>query len=115
MHGSLSWPRCGHRRACRVWPPTCGPGKATPTARSPSTRRGGTVGGAQNPRSTCSPMKLHRQTGLWARRDALVRRELVAARQIPYTAQVSEHLVRTRWGDYVQVLRLGGVSFESAD
>ena len=60
-------------------------------------------------------MKLQRPTGLWARRDALIRREFVAARQIPYTAHVSEHLVRTRWGDYVQVLRLGGASFQSAD
>jgi type IV secretion system protein VirB4 len=60
-------------------------------------------------------MKEHAKNGLWHRRDALIRRELSAERQIPYTAHVSEHLVRTRWGDYVQVFRLGGVSFMSAD
>ena len=46
---------------------------------------------------------------------ARVRRELTLASQIPYTAQVSEHVVRTRAGPYVQVLRLGGVSFECSD
>jgi type IV secretion system protein VirB4 len=60
-------------------------------------------------------MKQQRQAGLWSRRDALIHREFVAGRQIPYTAHVSEHLVRTRWGDYVQVMRLGGASFQSAD
>jgi len=48
-------------------------------------------------------------------RQALLRRELSAARHIPYAAQVAEHLVRTLAGDYVQVLRFGGASFESAD
>src|ERR1700730_3619029 len=48
-------------------------------------------------------------------RDALLRREFLESTQIPYTAQVSETVVRTRWGDYVQVFRLAGVSFESAD
>lgn len=52
---------------------------------------------------------------LFADRDALVRREFLTSTQIPYTAQVSEHVIRTRWGDYVQVFRLGGMSFESAD
>jgi type IV secretion system protein VirB4 len=60
-------------------------------------------------------MKSQPQVGLWSGRDSLIRREFVAARQIPYTAHVSEHLVRTRWGDYVQVFRLGGASFQSAD
>ena len=46
---------------------------------------------------------------------ARVRRELTLASQIPYTAQVSEHVVRTRAGHYVQVLQLGGVSFECSD
>jgi len=49
------------------------------------------------------------------RREKLVRRELLAGAQVPYTAHMSEHVVRTRWGDYVQVFRLAGVSFESAD
>src|ERR1700722_20002638 len=49
------------------------------------------------------------------RRDMLLRREFLLSSQIPYTAQVSEHVVRTKWGDYVQVFKLSGVSFESAD
>jgi len=44
-----------------------------------------------------------------------LRRELTLASQIPYTAQVSDHIVRTRAGHYVQVLQLAGVSFECAD
>src|ERR1700726_5014893 len=46
---------------------------------------------------------------------ARLRREALFAKQIPYTAQVSEHVVRTRFGHYVQVLKLSGASFESAD
>ncbi len=44
-----------------------------------------------------------------------LRRELMAAERIPYTAQVSETVVRTVHGDYVQVFQLAGASFESAD
>jgi type IV secretion system protein VirB4 len=47
-------------------------------------------------------------------RSALAR-ELTAARYVPYRTHVSEHVLRTEAGDYVQVLRLGGVSFETAD
>ena len=39
----------------------------------------------------------------------------MAAERIPYTAQVSETVVRTVHGDYVQVFQLAGASFESAD
>lgn len=46
---------------------------------------------------------------------ARLRRELTLASQIPYTAQVADHVVRTRAGHYVQVLQLGGISFECAD
>ena len=46
---------------------------------------------------------------------ATLRRELSAAQRIPYAAHVSPHIVRTAFGDYVQVLRLGGASFECAD
>jgi len=52
---------------------------------------------------------------VFPKRDALVRREFLSASQIPYTAQVSEQVVRTKWGDYVQVFKLSGASFESAD
>ncbi len=52
------------------------------------------------------------------RRNPLSRRlrhELLVATRTPYTAQVSEHLVRTDAGDYVQVFRLGGVGSETVD
>ncbi len=37
---------------------------------------------------------------------SLLRREPALGQRIPYTAQVSEHVVRTRAGHYVQVLQL---------
>ena len=37
------------------------------------------------------------------------------AARIPYAAHVSPHIVKTSSGDYVQVFRLGGASFECAD
>jgi type IV secretion system protein VirB4 len=46
---------------------------------------------------------------------AALRRELPASRQIPYAAHVTPELVVTDRGDYVQTLKLGGSSFESAD
>ncbi|MGH8208728.1 MAG: VirB4 family type IV secretion/conjugal transfer ATPase, partial [Steroidobacteraceae bacterium] len=48
-------------------------------------------------------------------RSAESRREMAASRHIPYTAQISTHVVLTEAGDYLQTLRLGGASFESAD
>jgi type IV secretion system protein VirB4 len=50
-----------------------------------------------------------------ARRTPAVLRESTAARHIPYAAQVSDAVVKTLAGDYVQAFRLAGVSFESAD
>ena len=44
-----------------------------------------------------------------------MRRELIAAERIPYAAHVSGNLVKTVYGDYVQIFRLYGASFESAD
>ncbi|MGH8299255.1 MAG: VirB4 family type IV secretion/conjugal transfer ATPase, partial [Steroidobacteraceae bacterium] len=44
-----------------------------------------------------------------------MRRELTADRHIPYAAHVAAEIVRTTLGDYLQVFRLGGISFESAD
>ena len=52
---------------------------------------------------------------LSATRNAAMRRELTAARYIPYTAHVAPEVVKTALGDYLQVFRLAGVSFESAD
>jgi len=54
-------------------------------------------------------------TAVFPRREALLRREFLESAQIPYTAQVSDYVVRTKRGDYVQVFRLTGASFESAD
>jgi type IV secretion system protein VirB4 len=48
-------------------------------------------------------------------RAKALRREPTAERNIPYTAHVSERVVKTRQGDYVQGFRLGGASFETAD
>src|ERR1700728_1754949 len=73
--------------------------------------------GAPRPRPTCrASMKRKLQwTAIFATRDALVRREFLSASQIPYTAHVSEHVIRTKWGDYVQMFKLSGASFQSAD
>src|ERR1700722_12293697 len=48
-------------------------------------------------------------------RERAIRREQMVERCIPYAAHVAEHVVRLESGDYVQVFRLGGASFESAD
>jgi type IV secretion system protein VirB4 len=48
-------------------------------------------------------------------RATALRRELTAAERIPYTAHVAPTVVRTAYGDYLQVFRLGGASFESND
>lgn len=49
------------------------------------------------------------------RRGAAIRRESMAAERIPCCAHVAAGVVKTTYGDYLQVLRLGGASFESAD
>jgi type IV secretion system protein VirB4 len=51
--------------------------------------------------------ELHRTTAL--------QREFATAQRIPYTAHVASTVVRTAFGDYLQVFRLGGASFESND
>ncbi|HMD72351.1 MAG TPA: VirB4 family type IV secretion/conjugal transfer ATPase, partial [Steroidobacteraceae bacterium] len=48
-------------------------------------------------------------------RTAALRRELTAAEHIPYYAHVAPTVVKTRYGDYLQVFRLGGASFECGD
>ncbi|HEV2270601.1 MAG TPA: VirB4 family type IV secretion/conjugal transfer ATPase [Steroidobacteraceae bacterium] len=52
---------------------------------------------------------------LSATRAAAMRHELTADRHVPYTAHVAPEVVKTAFGDYLQVFRLGGISFESAD
>jgi type IV secretion system protein VirB4 len=49
------------------------------------------------------------------KRASALRREFTAADRIPYMAHVAPTLVRTSLGDYLQVFRLGGASFESND
>lgn len=44
-----------------------------------------------------------------------MRHELTADRYIPYTAHVAPEVIRTSGGDYLQVFRLSGAPFESAD
>ena len=51
---------------------------------------------------------------LMLRRSAM-NREIFGAMNIPYTAHIHEHVVRTKSGDYVQAFRLAGASFQSAD
>src|ERR1700738_2264407 len=48
-------------------------------------------------------------------RMSALRREPIAAMRIPCTAHVAPNVVKTSFGDYLQVLRLAGASFESAD
>ncbi len=51
----------------------------------------------------------------WLNGTARARRELIAARHIPYTALVAPEVLRTAFGDYVQCIRVNGLAFESAD
>ncbi len=44
-----------------------------------------------------------------------LRRESQASNHVPYLAHVSEHVISTRAGDYIQVFRLGGMGFETTD
>jgi type IV secretion system protein VirB4 len=47
-------------------------------------------------------------------RASALRRESAAAARIPCNAHVAPNVIKTAFGDYVQVLRLDGASFESA-
>jgi type IV secretion system protein VirB4 len=49
------------------------------------------------------------------KRTTALRREFTTADRIPYTAHVAPTAVRTEFGDYLQVFKLGGASFESSD
>ncbi len=48
-------------------------------------------------------------------RMSALRREPIAAERIPCSTHVAPNVVKTVFGDYLQVLRLGGASFETAD
>jgi len=49
------------------------------------------------------------------KRAGVIQRELMMAERIPYMAHVAPTVIRTIFGDYLQVFRLDGVSFESSD
>ena len=49
------------------------------------------------------------------RSSAQIRREKHTGTHIPYLAHVSEYIVSTRAGDFIQVFRLGGLGFETKD
>lgn len=49
------------------------------------------------------------------KRSVALRREFAAAERIPYAAHVASGVVKTSFGDYLQVFRLAGESFESSD
>jgi type IV secretion system protein VirB4 len=48
-------------------------------------------------------------------RQSAMNREIFGAMNIPYTAHVDEHVVKTKAGDYIQGFKLAGASFQSAD
>jgi type IV secretion system protein VirB4 len=48
-------------------------------------------------------------------RAAAIHREFSTSDRIPYTAHVAPTVVKTAFGDYLQVFRLGGASFETSD
>jgi type IV secretion system protein VirB4 len=52
---------------------------------------------------------------LTLKRTTAIRREFTTSDRIPYTAHVAPTVARTALGDYLQVFRLGGASFESND
>src|SRR5688572_10363391 len=53
--------------------------------------------------------------GFSLNRASHVRRDAAALRHIPYTAHLSPHVIATKFGDFVQVFRLQGASFTTAD
>ncbi len=48
-------------------------------------------------------------------RESAMNREIFGATNIPYTAHVHPHVVKTKAGDYVQGFRLDGASFQCAE
>ena len=49
------------------------------------------------------------------RNGSAIRRESTAAQRIPYAAHVAPSVISTVFGDYIQVFRLAGASFETSD
>jgi type IV secretion system protein VirB4 len=50
-----------------------------------------------------------------AQRIGLAEREVALADFVPFSSHVSEHVIRTREGDYLRVWRIAGIAFEAAD
>lgn len=45
----------------------------------------------------------------------LVPREVVLADFIPFSSHVTDRVIRTREGDYIQIWKIPGIAFETAD
>jgi type IV secretion system protein VirB4 len=46
---------------------------------------------------------------------AVANREVPLADMIPYSTHVTDHVIKTREGDYLQIWKIAGISFEAAD
>jgi len=46
---------------------------------------------------------------------AVANREIVLADYVPYSTHVTDHVIRTREGDYLRIWKLAGIAFEAAD
>ncbi|CAG4895387.1 VirB4 family type IV secretion/conjugal transfer ATPase [Paraburkholderia saeva] len=46
---------------------------------------------------------------------AVANREVPLAGYIPYSTHVTDHVIKTREGDYLQIWRVAGIAFEAAD
>src|ERR1700735_3596658 len=88
-------------------------GRPQATARWPSRLGSGHVSGRS--RQSIQPLFARTATEMTLRSVTRIRRERHCSSHVPYLAHVSEHIVSTRAGDYLQVFRLGGVGFETTD
>lgn len=49
------------------------------------------------------------------RYGAVANREVALADTIPYSTHVTDHVIKTREGDYLRIWKLAGIAFEAAD
>ncbi|WP_321968298.1 VirB4 family type IV secretion/conjugal transfer ATPase [Burkholderia cepacia] len=49
------------------------------------------------------------------RHGAVANREVALADTIPYSTHVTDHVIKTREGDYLRIWKLAGIAFEAAD
>ena len=54
---------------------------------------------------------------MWAEPQlvSVANREVPLAAYIPYSTHVSDHVIKTREGDYLQIWKIAGIAFEAAD